>query len=316
MSVIKPSKWRKLIQTVQNDSIIKKAQHLYASARGYDSWPYVYAYMISMCKVLARAAVDASFVKTHDLDITLRAASCALVAVTTDAPFRHLGAELARAFLATKPLPCTGETQMPYPAFILNLPKGLLLDDTGTNINTIIVLSYDFWLHKCHEKRIGVMYDSAYMSDGGLQVTGLSDDGTQLIRTANWNEAHIEDFADVDCYDFDPVLVSKAMHKMMRLALNSVAAMNWKKDLLEVEYVTAGKGFSIQRHLQKPRPVYWIGKNYVRKQKPTTYTQSTGGTKSPHWRSGHWHTVKHGQGRLKTKALWFEPIYVNAAAQP
>ena len=316
MSVNKPNSWRKLIQKIQNDPKVKKVQDLHASARGYESWPYTYAYMLSMCRVLAKFAVDDLLSKTRDLDVTAEAASCALVAATNDAPFRHLGAELARAFLATKPMPCTGETQMPYPAFVLNLPKGLLLDDTGSSVNIIIVLSYNFWLHKCSEKRIKVMVDRTHMSAGGLQVTGLSDDGTQLLKTVNWNEAHIEDFPDVDCHDSDPVLVSKAVHRMMRIVLNAMAAMTWKKDLLEIEYVTAGTGFGGQKHSLKQRPVYWIGKNYVRRHTATTNTQSTGIVKSPHWRSGHWHTIKHGQGRLKSKVLWFEPIYVNAATKP
>ena len=310
--------WKKIVQKVQDDPQVKKVQHLHASARGYESWPYAYAYMISMCTAFANIVADDLFKKTRDLDITVEAATCALVAVSSDAPFRHLGAELARAFLATKPLPCTGEKQMPYPAFVLNLPKGLLLDDTGSSVNIIIVLSYTFWEHKCNEKRIKVFDDREHMSAGGLQVAGLSDDGTQLLKTVNWNEAHIENYDadDIDCPDSDPLLVSEAIHRMMRIVLNSMAAMTWKKDLLEVEYVTAGAGFSSRKHPVSQRPIYWIGRNYIRKQRATTHTHSTGVIKSPHWRSGHWHTIKHGQGRLKSKVLWFEPIYVNAATQP
>lgn len=293
----------------------KKLDHLYASALGYESWTYINAYMLSMCMALTRIAVDKSLSNTLEAHITAEASSCGLVALASDAPLRHLGAELAKAFIATKPLPCTGEAQMPYPAFVLNLPKGLLLDDTGSNVNTIIVLSYNFWIHKCSEKGINIIEDKKNMGDGGLQVTGLTDDGTQLIKTVSWNNAHTESPDDTFCFDFDPNLVTEAVHRMMRIVLNSMAAMTWKKDLLEVEYVTAGAGFGAHKHSPMQRPVYWIGKNYARKHTATKNARSTGEVKSPHWRSGHWHTVKHGQGRLKAKVLWFEPIYVNAAAK-
>ena len=317
MSAMSPKTWRKLVKQVQNQSEVKQFNYSYASAPGYESWPYTHAYMWSMYLSMTRIALDESIPWTREVETTAEAASCAMVALFSDAPFRHLGAELAKAFIATKPLPCTGEAQMPYPAFVLNLPKGLLLDDTGRNVNTLIVLSYNFWLHKCKEEKIPVAYDTKNMGDGGLRVTGLADDGTQLIRAVKWKYAHIDSPEDTCFYSGpNPDLLAKAIHKMMRIALNSMAAMTWKKDLLEIEYVTTGTGFGGHRYSQKQRPVYWIGKNYTRKHTATTHTQSTGGVKSPHWRSGHWHTIKHGQGRLKAKVLWFEPIYVNAAAKP
>lgn len=32
----------------------------------------------------------------------------------------------------------------------------------------------------------------------------------------------------------------------------------------------------------------------------------------PHWRSGHWHTVRHGKGKEHTRTQWYRPTYVNA----
>jgi hypothetical protein len=316
MNAINPNAWKKCIKLVQNYPEAKKSQHLYASSPGYESCPYTYAHMLTLCYALAKIATDKSLPRTGDIERAGEAASCALVALASDAPFRHLGAELARAFIATKPLPFAGEAQMPYPAFVLNLPKGLLRDDTNSNVNTVIVLSYNFWRSKCNEKGIKVYGDTEIISNGGLQVVGLADDGTQLVRTVSWSDAHIERFDDMVCSNFDPNLVAKAVHRMMRIVLNSMSAMTWRKDLLETQYVTAGAGFAGKKSTLRQRPVYWIGKNYVRKQKATTNAESTGGVKSPHWRSGHWHTVKHGQGRLKAKVLWFEPIYVNAATNP
>ena len=307
--------WKKCIKEVQNLPEAKHFNYPYASAPGYESWAYTHAYMLLLAIAIDKILLNKTLLHTEQVETYLKACTCACVALSSDAPFRHLGEELARAFIATKPLPCIGEEQMPYPAFVLNLPKGLLLDDTGTNVNTIIVMSYTFLVHKCSEKGVKIIVDTV-MADGGLQVIGLAADGTQLISTVTWKDAHIQNPDDPFCDGFDPNLVSEAINRMMRIALNSMAAMTWKKDLLEIEYVTAGAGFGGHSHSLKQRPVYWIGKNYARKHTATTNAQSTGIVKSPHWRSGHWHTVKHGQGRLKAKVLWFEPVYVNAAAKP
>lgn len=287
------------------------------SARGYDSWPHVQAHMHLLCMALAKIAMSNVIPKSRELESSAESASVVLVALANDAPLRHLGADLAKAFIATRPLPCSGEAQMPYPVFLLNLPCGLLLDDTGASVNTVVVASYNYWIAKCQEKGINVTGDREQMQGGGLQVVGLANDGTQLIRTVCWDKAHLSgDPEELFCSWYDNGRVANAVDRMMRIALNSMSAMTWRKDLLETEKATAGVGFNVSANPAAQRPVYWIGKNYIRKQSTTPVSHSTTGTKSPHWRSGHWHTVKHGQQRQKAKLVWFEPIYVNAAAKP
>lgn len=309
--------WKRYIELVQGYPEAKEARSLYASARGYDSWPFVHAHLLSLCMALSRIILDKSLPKTDEVAICAESASAALVALASDAPLRHLGADLARAFIATKPLLCLGESQMPYPAFLLNLPRGLLLDDQGANVNTIIVMSHGYWIAKCLDKGIKVNLTDSKMSDGGLFVVGLADDGTQIARTTCWNDAHLSSVdEETFCSGFDETAVAGAIDRMMRIALNSMSAMTWRKDLLEVENITTGAGFGTRQGSLKQRPIYWIGKNYARKNQPNSSPQISCGTKAPHWRSGHWHTVKHGQKRQQTKVLWFEPIYVNAPVNP
>jgi hypothetical protein len=290
---------------------------LYMSARGYDSWPDVQAHMHLLCLALAKIILSGEIYQNREFDPTAESASVVLVAAANDAPLRHLGADLARAFIATKPLPCFNETQMPYPVFLLNLPCGLLLNDTGASVNTVVVASYDYWRTKCQEKGIKITGDNKHMQNGGLQVVGLANDGTQLIRTVCWDNAHLSgDPEEVFCSGYDSACIANAIDRMMRIVLNSMSAMTWRKDLLETEKVTAGIGFNISANPTTQRPIYWIGKNYIRKQSTTFVSPLIHGTKSPHWRSGHWHTVKYGQQRQKAKLLWFEPIYVNASVKP
>ena len=37
---------------------------------------------------------------------------------------------------------------------------------------------------------------------------------------------------------------------------------------------------------------------------------SSGTTRRPHWRRGHWHTVLHGEQRQSRRMQWFQPVYV------
>ncbi len=310
--------WKKAIELIKSQPEAKAKEHLYASARGYDSWPYVNAHLLLLCAALARICFDRSLPISSDISLSAEAGSAALVAISNDAPLRHLGADLARAFLATKPLPCDGEHQMPYPIFLLNLPKEVLFDDTGAGINTIIVCSYDYWVTKCLEKGLKVVKVDTPMDNGGLQITGLANDGTQLVRTVSWTSAHETNLESKTlCVGpFNETLVSNAVDRMMRIVLNSMSAMTWRKDLLEIEQVSLRGGFSARKQVQSERPIYWIGKNYAFKRSVSHSSKVTGQAKAPHWRCGHWHTVKHGAKRQESKLLWFEPVYVNASLNP
>jgi hypothetical protein len=310
----KQKEWSSYIEAVKKLPAVKSREALHTSASGYASWSRINAELMTMTWTLANCSNRKIF-NDKKWAATGEAASCATVAVLSDAPLKHIGKELAEAFLLTKPVLGLNGEHMPLPVFLLNLPKGLFTDDTGANVNTIIVCSYDHWVDTAATVGIRISKDKAFRECGGLQIVGLSDDGTQLIKTVSWQNAHNTTPLDDDMFlaeGYDANLVASAVAKMQRLVVNTIAAMAWRKDLLEIDPPKrASTGFGGGSCAPRRRPVHWIGKNYVAK-RTTVSLQGTGAGKSPHWRSGHWHTVKHGEGRKRAKLLWFEPVYVNA----
>jgi hypothetical protein len=41
-----------------------------------------------------------------------------------------------------------------------------------------------------------------------------------------------------------------------------------------------------------------------------TRAENSSGSRRPHWRRGHRHTVLHGEKRQQRRMQWFQPVYV------
>lgn len=68
-------------------------------------------------------------------------ASCASHALSNSAPLIHVTSELAQAFADTDPSAEPSDYLMPFPAFILSLPVGLVKDSDGGHFSFILVSS-------------------------------------------------------------------------------------------------------------------------------------------------------------------------------
>jgi hypothetical protein len=93
--------------------------------------------------------------------------------------------------------------------------------------------------------------------------------------------------------------------------------LTYKRDLLSTDPHGSGKpiGFQTQREQRNILlPTTWLGKDF-RAKGTATPSGSGGSHASPqaHWRRGHWHTVRYGEGRLQRRVDWFQPVYVNAS---
>lgn len=72
-------------------------------------------------------------------------------------------------------------------------------------------------------------------------------------------------------------------------------------------------GFGVKQASRSPIAPTWIGRNFkIRRESSLAAGQETGIKVRPHWRSGHWHTVRHGKGREQERLQWYRPTYVNA----
>jgi len=84
--------------------------------------------------------------------------------------------------------------------------------------------------------------------------------------------------------------------------------------------VPSGKGFSRgtpdDTGVVTPQGPVWIGKDFRLDRTPRAASEgsatgsSSGASRRPHWRSGHWHTVLHGEKRQSRRMQWFQPVYV------
>ena len=112
--------------------------------------------------------------------------------------------------------------------------------------------------------------------------------------------------------DFDEKMIhmGKSFGALARLLVNSVLLIKHQPSLVSVEKsVGSGIGFS-NKSSNDPMPVRWLGKTFSNDR---TGFRSTGGHASPraHWRRGHWHGYRYGEGRKTLKRKWVQPVYVN-----
>lgn len=114
------------------------------------------------------------------------------------------------------------------------------------------------------------------------------------------------------CYDH----LSSLDRQAAALALNAWLVHTYEPELITTESITSrpGAGFgkcTSRKHA--PLPPTWIGRDFkVRRTGPAAPTGEAGIKVRPHWRSGHWHTVRHGKGRQEERLQWYRPVYVNA----
>lgn len=99
------------------------------------------------------------------------------------------------------------------------------------------------------------------------------------------------------------------------LAINSWLVHAYEPELIEEAVVPIGaRGFGVKAGKRSPIAPTWIGRNFkIRRESLPSQGQETGIKVRPHWRSGHWHTVRHGKGKEQTRTQWYRPTFVNAS---
>lgn len=226
-------------------------------------------------------------------------------ALLSDVPLIHVTENLASAFSETDPSPEKEDYHIPYPAFVLNLPRGLVKDANNSSYSFILV-SYvpDFLRWWWSTDFTQNLLWNPEPAEAILSIIGFADSG-ELYYTGIPLEFPLD-----YCRKIEP----QSNSNIARIALNALLSMNHAPELLQEESVplTRSKGF--KKKPGKFATIRWLGRNYKR-QKLTvqTRTQSKGGVYRPHWRKGHWHTIRYGEKHQQSRLQWFQPKYVNAA---
>lgn len=281
---------------------------LYRTPLGFTSWREILANLCHYSGVLPQAI---QYNQRADIE---NCVACAL-ALNDDSPLRHLNKEMAESFLRTS-LVGIEKPKMPFDHFMINLPEGVLVDDWGEPVIVILVSTIEH-LGKSIE-RVGVKTMGFDMD--GLHICGLAKCGTSIIDTSQWKNMgrSIEMPSWVACKGYEKEVADSCI-KMQRLAVHSLLMMVHKPDLVTVDQVSSsltGHGFGSTSSGAKTRDVVWIGKNYkAPARKRTQSDQTEGAPIAPHWRTGHWHTVRYGEGKKNARLDWFEPVYVNGTQQ-
>ena len=114
--------------------------------------------------------------------------------------------------------------------------------------------------------------------------------------------------------DYDNCKIHRDMTvgQLTRLIANTIMLINYQPSLVTAQRSNSpGLGFN-KKSSDEPMPVRWLGKNFSNS-KTRSSTPSGGTHASPraHWRRGHWHGYRYGEGRKTLKRKWVQPVYVN-----
>ena len=113
--------------------------------------------------------------------------------------------------------------------------------------------------------------------------------------------------------DYNTLEADDGLRMMALLAINSWLIHAHEPELIEHEALPMRGGFGRKPGRPSPIAPTWIGRNFkIRRESSPASGQETGIKVRPHWRSGHWHTVRHGEGRQQERLQWYRPVYVNA----
>jgi len=113
-------------------------------------------------------------------------------------------------------------------------------------------------------------------------------------------------------YDNHKIHRDMTVGQLTRLIANTIMLINYQPSLVTAQRsATQAIGFS-QKPSNEPMPVRWLGKNFSSNR--TSSSAASGGSHaSPraHWRRGHWHGYRYGEGRKTLRRKWVQPVYVN-----
>ena len=299
--------FQRVIKECSTQKLFKEKQHLYSFPLGFTPWREILGHLVSL-DILFHGAMTAGNECDQESSIT------ASYALRHDSPVRNISRNLGEAFLKTS---TRGVIKPPIALehFIINLPKGLLFDESDQPLNALLVMTGECFRKACFSRKVKL----TMCEFDGLFIIGLVNMGEVFIDTTKWGNMDYEEEDPDRCIGVDPINKSKAdvaASNMRKIAVHSLLTMAYKPELLsESKPNSSGTGFGgIGKHKQARNNV-WIGEEFIPKARNRLQSDDREGSPvAPHWRRGHWHTYLTGQKRKEKSLKWIEPIHVNAAS--
>lgn len=256
-----------------------KQQGLRTTPGGYMKWSQYVRVVVENATMLAKGTTP----KSAALREVLQAHA------HEDIPPRYVSSSLLDAWLNTRVPGLTWNRPYVLPGYVLFFPVG---DQSpgidGKSVIAIVVLN---------------------KNEGLLAIPF-----THFWQSGQWNVGLCHGLAMPAGFDYNDPSVNEHAKMIAKLVINS-----WYTHAFEPELITqeesrpGGGGFGKQRQARTPIPPTWIGRNFkIRRESAPAAGQETGIKVRPHWRSGHWHTVRHGKGREQERLQWYRPVYVNS----
>jgi len=220
--------------------------------------------------------------------------------------------DLAEALLRTKPVAPSRE-YLPLPAFYLMLPEGLIPTQEGRWIRSVAVMDRRTFASYVPPEFLGVSEQGESLD----AITLLAEDGRHYFNSGVRYGVKPESITEKDLDSFNSnseVEVSldllAPVTVVERLVCQVLCAMTHCPELTDPHEVRAE-----QSVLQEPqayrRPIkaVQIGRKYRSRVKGHEHSEASGRLVSPHWVSGHFHTLRCGPGRSQRILKWIEPYY-------
>lgn len=298
--------FKKFGKQCSKQKIFKEKQHLYSAPFGLTSWKEILGHLVFF---------DIFFYETMAIGNRCDKESSITTsyALHHDSPVRNISRNLGEAFLKTS-IRRVIKPPIAFDHFIINLPKGLLFDESNQPLNALLVMTAECFRKACLYRKVKLTMPEF----DGLWVIGLCKNGDVFIDTTKWGNM---DYEEKDERDFslgiDPIYkleADAAASNMRKIAVHSLLTMAYKPELLsESKPSSSGNGFGgIGKHKQ-PRNNVWIGEKFISKTRNRSQSDDREGSPlASHWRRGHWHTYLTGKKREKRSLKWIEPIHVNA----
>jgi hypothetical protein len=295
----------------------------YIAPKNYEPWNVI----ASQYSVCGDRRLLSQMPGGRDTQPIIDTAIAANVAADLDSPAIYLDPNLAEAVLHTD-VTAMDTPKLVLPSFFICLPKNLLYDDEGIEINSLLVTVNSTYVqrgtdlsHLNKEEKIEHIRKLFKLGDwNGLRVSAITSVNHVITVNQGWQEDTAQCTVDsphtsdnFSKTNFNAVCVS-----IMRVVKNVILLYNYQKDLIHtVNVQTEARGFAVKerKRLRSPLPVTLLGKDFLARKEIQAAAPSTktGIKVRPHWRKGHWHTVLTGEGRVNRKLRWFQPVYVNLA---
>lgn len=251
------------------------------------------------------------------------------MAAALDAPAIYVERNLAEAILYTD-VSAMERPNKVLPAFFICLPRGLLHDDDGLEICSLLVVENASFLvagsklSGMPDEQADKLWDYAKEANqlGDLRIFAVNEFGAVITAPTSWGISTMVETKAVLDMDYPALKDDQqkqhdfliTLSKIRRVVKNVILIYNYQKNLVSEVSTSAGTGFYKKRvdKIRSPLPTTLLGQNFLIKHiRTVSACKHTKTHKRPHWRKGHWHTVLTGAGRKERRLRWFQPVYVN-----